>query len=119
VLAVGEHLWGHVDEGLLRASTALAGGLGCSQQEICGALGGGVLLIGVLYGRTDPAADDAECNRLACAYRDRFVGEFGLSRCGELQASGYGSEGIWPCALLVERATRLLLQTLAGDPSSP
>jgi C_GCAxxG_C_C family probable redox protein len=114
VLAVGEHLWGHVDEGLLRASTALAGGLGCSHEEVCGALNGGMMLIGVLYGRTDPETDDTECNRLACAYRDRFVAEFGLSRCADLRASGYGSEGIWPCSELVERATRILLGTLEG-----
>jgi C_GCAxxG_C_C family probable redox protein len=115
VLAVGEHLLGHVDDGMLRMSTALAGGVGGSYRELCGALSGGALLIGALYGRTDPNVDDTECRRLVCCYRDRFVQELGASLCFELRESGYGSEGQWPCSTLVERAARILLKVLADE----
>jgi C_GCAxxG_C_C family probable redox protein len=115
VLAVGEHLLGHVDEVMLRVSTALAGGVGGSHQELCGALSGGALLIGALYGRTDPDLDDTECRRLVCCYRDRFIEELGTSNCFELRESGYGSEGKWPCSTLVERAARVLLEVLADE----
>jgi C_GCAxxG_C_C family probable redox protein len=113
VLAVGEHLWGGVDDRIRRMTTGLAGGIGCSQEELCGALSGGVLVIGSLYGRTSAEANDDECNRLVCSYRERFIEEFGTSRCFDIRESGYGSEGIWPCSALVERATRILLETLA------
>lgn len=114
MLAVGGQLWGEVDKQLLRASSGLAGGLGCSYQESCGALSGGTLIIGALYGRTAFTEDDAECNHLVCDYRDRFLQQFGTTCCQELRDSGYGSEGRWPCSVLVESATHILYQVLAG-----
>ena len=110
---MGEHQWGHVDDNVLRASSGLAGGVGCSEEELCGALSGGAMVIGGIYGRTDPETDDDECQRLVCAYRDRFAQEFGTTRCFDLQESGFGSEGQWPCSVLVERATGILLGVLA------
>lgn len=112
MLAVGEHLWGRVDDGLLRASSGLAGGLGCSHLELCGALSGGTLILGALYGRTSLDDDDTECNRLACSYQEQFIQVFGTSRCSDLRASGYGSEGQRPCAALVERAVGVFLDVL-------
>jgi C_GCAxxG_C_C family probable redox protein len=113
VLAVGEYLWGQVDERIRCMTTGLAGGVGDTRQELCGALSGGVLLIGALYGRTRPDEDDGRCLRLASRYREQFAGELGTTRCFDLRASGYGSDGKWPCSVLVERATRVLLETLA------
>jgi C_GCAxxG_C_C family probable redox protein len=112
VLAVGEQLWGQVDDRVRRMTTALAGGLGCSYQEMCGALSGGSLIIGARYGRTAPDDDDEECDRRTCAYRERFLARFGTTRCIELRESGYGSEGRWPCSTLVERAAHLLIEVL-------
>ena len=113
MLAVGEHLWGCVDEMALRMSSGLAGGVGCSNEELCGALSGGAMLIGGVCGRTGPDQDDAECNRLVCAYRDRFTAELGTTRCFDLRESGFGGEGQWPCSTLVERAAGILLEVLS------
>jgi len=100
VLAVGEYLWGAVDDQMLRISSAFAGGVGCSHEEICGALSGGAMILSVLYGRTGPDQNDDDLKRLVCLYRDRFIAEFGYSRCSDLQASGFGSERTWPCSAL-------------------
>ena len=43
MLAVGEHLWGEVDGRIRRMTSGLAGGVGCSYEELCGALSGGAL----------------------------------------------------------------------------
>jgi C_GCAxxG_C_C family probable redox protein len=112
VLAVGEHLWGRVDDQFLRATTGLGGGLGGSQQELCGVLSGGTMIIGACHGRTSPDQNDDECYERACLYRERFLEAFGTTRCFDLRASGYGSEGQWPCSVLVERATRILMEVL-------
>ena len=112
---MGEQLWGKVEPQILRMTSGLAGGIGCSHEEMCGALTGGVLILGALYGRTSPEEDDEECNRRVCAYRERFIEAFGTARCADLQASGYGSEGQWPCSLLVERAVRILWEVMTED----
>lgn len=109
---MGEQVWGQVDDTVRRMSSALAGGLGCSHEELCGALAGGAMIIGGRFGRTSPDQDDSLCSRLVCLYRERFLQELGLSRCADLRASSWGSDGIWPCSLLVERATRILLDVL-------
>lgn len=113
MLAVGEHLWGQVDDRTRRMTSGLAGGLGCSMQEMCGALSGGSLIIGSLYGRTSADEDDSECNQRVSLYREWFCQQFGSTRCQDIRDSGYGSDGQWPCSLLVEQATRILWRVLA------
>jgi C_GCAxxG_C_C family probable redox protein len=115
VLAVGEFLWGRLDERTRRMTAALGGGVGGSQEELCGALSGGALVIGGRYGRVDPEADDEACYRRVCAFREGFRQVFGTTRCADIRASGYGSEGIWPCSTLVEQAAGILLDILTQD----
>ena len=115
MLAVGEFSWGRVEKEIQRMTSGLGGGVGGSQEELCGALSGGVLVIGGRYGRVDPGDDDEECYRRVCAYRDRFRQAFGTTRCADIRATGYGSDGIWPCSFLVEQAARILLDVLDQD----
>ena len=113
MLAVGEHLLGQVDDRCIRIATGLSGGLGGTHQELCGALSGGVLLIGALYGRTKPDEDNSLCLELAALYKECFAQELGSTNCGILRESGFGSEGSTPCSVLVERAARVLLDTIS------
>jgi C_GCAxxG_C_C family probable redox protein len=103
VVAVGEYLWGDVNDWLRRASTGFSGGIGNTSDELCGALSGGVLLIGALFGRTSVQQSDSKCQQLAARYRDRFAEQFGACRCCDVRRA-HGS-----CSVLVERASRLLL----------
>ena len=112
MLAVGEYLLGSIDDQVLRMTTGLAGGAGGTYQEMCGAVSGGVLIIGAIHGRVRPEVDDSRCQRLAALYLKRFGTELGTVRCGDLRALGYGSDGRWPCSALVERAIPLLLDIL-------
>lgn len=116
MLAVGEHLLGHVDGHIIRMTTGLAGGLGGSHEELCGALSAGVLLVGALHGRTRPDEADEPCYGLAAGLRTRFIEEWGTTRCADLRALGYGSEGTIPCAVLVKKAAAILLEVLDGKP---
>ncbi|MCS7260525.1 MAG: C-GCAxxG-C-C family protein [Anaerolineae bacterium] len=112
MLAVGEHLLGEVDGRICQLACAFGGGVGLSRQEMCGVLSGGVMLIGLLYGRTHPGQDDRLCQQLAAQYRENFFRALGATRCTDLKALGYGSQGQWPCAVLVERAVSIFLHTL-------
>ena len=112
LLAAGEAVMGAVDPMLCRASSGLAGGVGCGYGEMCGALSAGAMVIGLLHGRSDATTNDDFCQRLSRDYRERFIETFGDSNCGKLRASGYGAGGHTPCSVLVARATRLLLELL-------
>jgi C_GCAxxG_C_C family probable redox protein len=113
MLAVGEYVLGNVDDQTLKMTTGFAGGIGATHQELCGALSAGILIIGALYGRTQPNEDDSLCQILAANYRNRFNQELGSINCGELRAERFGSGGQEPCSVLVERAAQLLLDILS------
>lgn len=110
---MGEVLLGDVDERALRLCAGLGGGVGATHEELCGALSGGVLLIGARHGFA-PGEDKRRCYGLAARFRERFVEALGATRCQDLRDQGYGSDAK-PCSLLVEQAARILIATLASE----
>jgi C_GCAxxG_C_C family probable redox protein len=114
VLAVGEQLLPRWSIDYVRVGTGFAGGVGESQQEMCGALSGGLILIGALYGRTGLSESDQPAVRLASQYRRRFLEQFGHTQCGRLREEVvYRPGGVGSCGKLVERAAAILLELLA------
>jgi C_GCAxxG_C_C family probable redox protein len=72
-----------------RAATGLGGGIGLSEEGSCGALTGGVMALGLLFGRDMDRMDDPEkrrftAYRLANQLHERFVQEYGSSLCKEI-----------------------------------
>jgi C_GCAxxG_C_C family probable redox protein len=96
----------------IKMSTGFAGGIGSTKSEVCGALSGGVMVIGGLYGRTDPKTNDEKCQQLCAEYQRRFEKEFGCVQCAELKANWVGKPGQERCVQLVERAAGILLDVL-------
>lgn len=113
MLAVGGHVLGEMGHRCVRFGTALAGGVGGTRQEMCGALSGGVMVIGGLCGRNDPEEEDQPAYDLAARYRERFLAELGTTRCSELYERVHGPGGLGSCSLVVERAAYILLDLLA------
>ena len=112
LLAVARHYAPKLDPLAVRLSTPFAGGVGCSHMELCGALAGGLLLIGALYGRSDAHSNDDLCQQLAAGWRERFLQEFGCTRCQDLRVNWVGQPGQADCKDLVARATGLLVDFL-------
>ena len=115
MLAVGEYLLGRVDDQTLKMTTGFSGGVGLTYRDLCGALSSGIMIIGARHGRTQPDQDDTLCQKLTTQYRDRFERTFGSVYCHVLRAEQYGSHGRESCAVLVERAARILLDILPEE----
>ncbi len=114
LLAVGGHVIGNLDPQCMRMATGLAGGLGDSQQEMCGALSGGVLVVGRALGRASLSESDLPALALAARYRERFLADMGATQCAHLREEVvYAPGGPGSCAVLVERAATTLLELLA------
>ena len=113
MLAVGGHVLGDLDPRLVRMTNGFAGGVGGSRQEMCGALSAGVMIIGALHGRSSLEEDDLPAQQLATRYRERFAAELGTTRCGPLYEQVHAPGGSGSCAVVVERAARILLGLLA------
>ena len=119
LLAVGEHYLDEINPGVLRSSTAFAGGVGGTNEELCGALAGGLMVISVLYGRTDAQTNDDRCMDLAAAYRARFLEHFGYIRCADLKEHWIRKKGHETCAELVADAVGVLVDVLEGEEKLP
>jgi len=114
LLVVGEHVLGGLEGKCARMATAFAGGVGDTQQEMCGALSGGLLVIGGLLGRTSIDEDDRPALSLATRFMERFRVEFEVTQCAQVRDLVYAPGGLGSCALVVERAATILLELLAG-----
>ncbi|MFP4169702.1 MAG: C-GCAxxG-C-C family protein [Methanomassiliicoccales archaeon] len=85
------------DDGAFRSASGLAGGVGLSNLGSCGALSGGSMAIGMLFGRERERFDDPE-RRRKVAYQlckrlvDRFVEEYGSVVCADIQKVHLGRE---------------------------
>jgi C_GCAxxG_C_C family probable redox protein len=115
VLAVGPCVVCDWHPAYVHAATGFAGGVGCSEQELCGALAGGVIVVGAIFGRAT-LQDDAVAQRLSKQFRARFQETFGMIQCQRLRQEVVKSEGgLGSCAVLVSRVTLLLLEVLRDE----
>jgi C_GCAxxG_C_C family probable redox protein len=68
-------------------ATAFGGGIGRTHQDICGALTGGVIALGYLFGRNEACSDWTNVSELAAELKRRFVQQYGTTNCGALLAT--------------------------------
>ena len=112
MLAVGEYVLAEFPTICKRMGAGFFGGLGGTHQELCGALSGGVLVIGALLGRVEVDEDDRAAMNLAALFRARFLGKFGETQCAPLRERTLASEELGSCVALVEQTAQLLLFVL-------
>jgi C_GCAxxG_C_C family probable redox protein len=106
-----------LDPVVLQMSTGFGGGVGDTQQELCGLLSVGVMLIGALHGRDGAEQDNTRVNALVQRYRQRFQAEFGTTTCEPLaQRVEANQNGFNDCAQVGERAAEILLDVLEQVP---
>lgn len=99
------------DQGL-KMSTPFGGGIGRS-EDICGALVGGVLAIGVSLGRTAPDEDRYASYDAAARLHKEFEALFRSTCCKVLNKSDFKTpEHRTRCGEYVGGATRLAIQIL-------
>lgn len=84
------------DDGLYKSSTGLAAGIGLAAEGTCGAVLGGVLAIGMLFGRGKGEFVEVEKKRrvyrLVREFCDEFKKIFGSQICGDIQYKLFGKK---------------------------
>lgn len=100
VVAAVMETFGVFDDGVFRASTALAGGGALFGDGGCGAYAGGLLVLGLLKGRRFDKFVMEETDRFRCfevcrALHARFIAEYGTAICRDIQTGVYGRP-FWP-----------------------
>ncbi len=115
LFTAGKYFLGELHPQYARVGTVFSGGVGGTNQEMCGGLTGGLLVIGSLYGRIDNKADDKKVEALGKEFRKLFLYEFGSTRCADVKEwlVQQGRQG--QCDLVVERSAMMLLDLLDRD----
>jgi C_GCAxxG_C_C family probable redox protein len=72
------------DPGIIKCASGFGGGIGGSNCETCGALTGGIIAIGWLYGRKDPGDDKRKVFSLSAEFRTLFLKKYGATNCKKL-----------------------------------
>ncbi len=82
------------DEGVFKAATGLADGVGLTGDGHCGALSGGAMAISYFFGRSREEFGDMMKQLHACILskklHDRFVEKYGTCRCTNIQEKTFG-----------------------------
>lgn len=102
VLAGLQDTFGIVDDSVIQSSHALAGGSARTTNGTCGALVGGIMAIGAVFGRhpdefgKSSKEGPPQSAVLAKDLQDRFVEEYGSILCREIQEELFGrSYDLW------------------------
>lgn len=69
---------------IVKIASGFCGGIGGTQDEICGALSGGILAIGLLYGRNNSNEDNQKAKDLTVELHSCFKEKFGSTQCSVL-----------------------------------
>lgn len=97
-----------------RVATCFGGGLGRCKQELCGALAGGAMALGLAFGR-DRAGEPCDLAQdLAALLRERFIQLHGTSTCGQLLAH-FGPQENWTACKGLVAATAGILHDLRAE----
>jgi len=108
--AVGPALGVNADGALTRAASCFGGGVGRSKRELCGALAGGLIALGLLHGRGNGDASCEAAYDLGADFRDQFIALHGASACGDLLAR-FGEQRDWRrCRALTAQTAGLLFE---------
>jgi C_GCAxxG_C_C family probable redox protein len=108
---LGQYYDESFDPRLMRLATGFGGGI-AEAADVCGAVVGGVMLIGHLYGRTGLHDDQQDCWRYAPQFRDRFEQELGGTSCYHFTQGEFNPANHRKCADVVKTAAEILLDIL-------
>lgn len=95
-----------------RAASAFGAGVGRSKEELCGALSGSLIALGILRGRTSAHESWDSVASMASEFRERFQALHGCTSCGEILDSLGPQENMEGCRRMTARAAGMMRELL-------
>ena len=108
VIAVGNKVFDRLSEAEIKCASGFNGGIGSTHLGHCGALTGGIVLIGAVTGRSSPDQDNQKCKLLAKEYYERFSSLYGCTQCDEIKQKIREIDGCDSCRILLRNAAGIL-----------
>ena len=109
---------------VIRSASGFGGGIGGSNEELCGAFTGGVVALGYLLGRENGGDSLKGCGSVINQFKRAFLDKFGSLHCQTLLNGFKEEKNPLGCAKLTAETTLILAELLndfgvknAGDAS--
>ncbi|MDP2949692.1 MAG: C-GCAxxG-C-C family protein [Chloroflexota bacterium] len=99
------------DESLVRLGTPFGGGI-ADRGNVCGALIGGLLVIGYLFGRRSLTESQTLCRELSGRYHDAFKGAFQDTTCYGIRGRIFNWDTHVKCSNTVSRSMAVLWEVV-------
>lgn len=93
-------------------ASGFCGGIGKCKKDVCGALSGGIIALGEIYGRQNGGEDISELVKISTEFRQHFIHEFGSSVC-EKVIEAIDRKGKMDCKDVTTFAANSLYRLLA------
>lgn len=111
---------GRPGEGIApRAATCFGGGVGRTHEDMCGALAGGLVALGLALGRCTPQKNWDRAAAAGAGLRGRFLQTAGSTRCGTILEAFGPQEGMARCVALTAEAAGLACTVLRETLATP
>ncbi len=88
-----------------KAASGFCGGIGGCKQDVCGALSGGIIVLGSIYGRQKEGNDISKLVSLSAELRQLFIEEFKTTVCKDVIVNLENMEGYNGCKDLTAKTT--------------
>ncbi len=99
-------------------ATAFGGGFGKTFTEACGALSGGLIVIGHIHGRITPGEDWDFPAFLGDELRQRFICDFATTHCASLRERFGEEHQMDECRKIVGEVSKTLVELLIEQENS-
>jgi C_GCAxxG_C_C family probable redox protein len=97
---------------VIRSASGFGGGIGGSNEELCGAFTGGVVALGYLLGRENGGDSLKSCGSLIKEFKIKFLNEFGSLDCQTLLNGFKEEQNPLGCAKLTAQTSVILADLL-------
>ena len=98
---------------VIRSASGFGGGIGGSNEELCGAFTGGIVALGYLLGREHGGDTLKNCGSLIKEFKRKFLDEFGSLNCQTLLSGFNEQNNPLGCPKLTANATAILAGLLS------
>ncbi len=111
--AIIEHFSERPDDYPVKVASGFCGGIGRTHEDTCGALTGGVIAAGYLFGRMEPKRDLSDAGKVISEFRKQFLSAFGSTNCAVILERLGEQEKYIKCKELTAKAAGILADILA------
>ena len=102
-------------DALCKATSGFCGGIGECKQDVCGALSGGIIALGSIYGRQKGGQDISKLVSLSSELRQLFIKEFKTTVCKDVIVNLEQMEAYESCKDLTAKTTWFLYNLIKNN----